>query len=317
MSRVLVLLLGGLLCLSCVTEMDIPVASDDDQLYLECFPESGSDCVSVCVYPALPINNDLPKQVLETVSITLRLNDDVYTYANVPLTNNMYNCHLDRCLTENDLVYVEVEANGYSVIRATSLVPKGPDFKISMMIIEDKLNMQIGLRGISESNYYALCLNSKFEYEKISWDSGQRVQIFEEKTFDSIYEFYTPVLSLEDESMGFNTFSSVQLNGKDMIVFEDGATKDLSVSLVLPYLRDRYDLISGNDTTVRRIKYALDVFNITKSAYKSLNPKINQTLIGLGAAFPSLDYTNVEGGFGVLSCMGKTESGWVSNVDPL
>ena len=300
-----------------MTEMEIPVSSCEDMLYLECFPESGSDSVSIWVYTALPIKENSPKKVLETVSIRLHLNDAVYTYTNVPLIKNMYNCRLDRCLEENDLVYLEIEADGYPSIRATSVVPRGPDFQMYTSVVEDKLNMSVGLKGMSKSNYYALCLKGKYEYEKISWDSGQRVQIFEEVSFDPTYEFYTPVLSLEDEIMGFTTYSAVQLNGKDMVVFEDQSTKDLNVSLVLPFLRDRYDIISRQDTTIRRIRYELEVFNISQSAYKILNPKINHTLIGLGAAFPSLDYTDVEGGFGVFHCMGKTKSGWISNIEPL
>lgn len=306
-----------MICLSCVTEMEIPVSSYEDKLYLECFPESGSDSVLVWIYTALPIKNNTPKQSLETVSIRLRLNDTVYTYSNVLLINNMYNCHLDRCLIENDHICLEVEAEGYPSIRATSIVPQGPDYQMHMSILEDKLNMQVALNGVEKSNYYALSLKSKYEYERISWDSGQRMQTFEEVPFETVYDFYTPVLSLEDEMLGFETFSSVQLNGKDMIVFEDGSTKDLNVSLVLPYLKDRYDIISRKDTTIRRIKYKLEVFNISQSAYKILNPKINQTLLGLGAAFPALDYTDVEGGFGVLHCMGRTESGWMSNIDSL
>ena len=314
MLRNVILLLAGFLCLSCVTEMEVPVASYEDKLYLECFPESGSDSVLVWVYTVLPINNNTPKQSLEKVSIRLHLNDAVYTYTNVPLINNMYNCHLDRCLTEGDLIGLEVEAEGFPSIRATSVVPRGPDFQLQMSIVENRLNMQVGLKGVAKSNYYALCLKSKYEYERISWDSGQRMQTFEEMPFEPVYDFYTPVLSLEDEFMGFETFSSVRLNGKDMIVFEDGSTKDLNVSLVLPYMQDRYDIISGRDTTIRRIRYELEVFNISRSAYKSLNPKINQTLVKLGAAAPSLDYTEVEGGFGVMHCMGKAVSGWRSNI---
>ena len=45
---------------------------------------------------------------------------------------------------------------------------------------------------------------------------------------------------------------------------------DPDVSLTLPQIKDRYDLIAGRDTTIRRIKYKLEVFSISKAAYKSL-----------------------------------------------
>jgi hypothetical protein len=39
-----------------------------------------------------------------------------------------------------------------------------------------------------------------------------------------------------------------------------------------------------------------------------------RTLVKSGAAAPSLDYTEVEGGFGFMHCMGKAVSGWRSNI---
>ena len=39
-----------------------------------------------------------------------------------------------------------------------------------------------------------------------------------------------------------------------------------------------------------------------------------RTLVKLGAAAPSLDYIEVEGGFGVMHCMGNAVSGWRSNI---
>ena len=39
-----------------------------------------------------------------------------------------------------------------------------------------------------------------------------------------------------------------------------------------------------------------------------------RTLVKLGAAAPSLDYTEVEGEFGVMHCMGKAVSGWRPNI---
>lgn len=110
--------------------------------------------------------------------------------------------------------------------------------------------------------------------------------------------------------MGYKTIFSANIIGRDYLFFEDdgGLSKDLQIKSVHSENHSFREYLSQNEQIIRFVYSKAELYSIDKLTYKYVNPQINYAFLGMGLIPPFVSYTNVEGGYGILACMGKKET---------
>ncbi|MDE5956409.1 MAG: DUF4249 domain-containing protein [Bacteroidales bacterium] len=299
----------------------MPCGDKAGRLYVECFPASGTDTTFVKIVATKPLCKDAQFTALTGLEVDFYVNG-------VP-------CRLETCstgarksvlytvcqLTEGDEVSVSVAADGYPSVSSRSVVPGGPSFGLERELLGNNIRHRLSFvsPGDGCKHYYGAKIHGTLTYNSVSWSSGAPEYAVTEIPRDLPLEAYNPSVSFGDDIVGMKTIVTRDVNGGMMAIFEDGGAQydKLDVFIDVPYLSDRYDFTSLTDTVVRRCHYNVEVFSIAPEAYRFLNPQINYSLLAAGLVPPFMSSGNIDGGYGMLSCMGRSDSGLLKNLDPI
>lgn len=306
-----------LLWTSCTREVDLVLPPVPPLLVVNASVAPGED-ISAAVSKSWFLLDSVPATAVEGASVRVYLND-AYQGEMVPSSlppDSMYgkNFVLPGCrVRTGDRVRLHVEAPGFEPVRAATSVPSPVGilsldtarFLTSKTYWGEMPCMRIELRFRDEPgvlNYYRLMVEKVTEYRKgdevivtssfrpdrYYWDPGFFL-VYEDPVFQSATN--NPTLEELDAYTCRGTFTDHLFDG------EEYTLKSSFYPVTESY---------RGDSVVSVVHYDVRLLAVSESYYRYLTV-IRNFSISLGEAYlhgllePSSTYTNVEGGFGVVS----------------
>lgn len=307
--------------ISCERVIDMPCGDEVGRLYVECFPASGADTSFVKIVATKPLRKGAVAGELTGLTVGFYVNGEPCSLELRSLDAHKAVFYAVHQLEVNDEISVSASAEGYPSVCSVSVVPEGPSFGLERELLGNNIRHRLSFvsSGDGCKHYYGAKIHGTLTYNSVSWSSGTPEYAVTEIPRDLPLEAYNTSVSFGDDIVGIKTIVTRDVNGGIMAIFEDGGAKSdkLDVFIDVPYLSDRYDFISLTDTVVRRCHYNVEVFSIAPETYRFLNPQINYSLLAAGLVPPFMSSGNIDGGYGMLSCMGRSDSGLLKNLDPI
>lgn len=322
MKRTYIILAVLSLCTisACEHEIRLPVEPDGGRLYIESFPSNGQDTTYIRLMTALPVTAPETSRKLEDVVMTFSVNGESFAPELFAEDGSIYTYIVNAVLEKGNKVEVAVSANGFPSVSSVSNVPEGADLEMSREIFNyGTLRHKFTVKRddtSGEKRYYGISVTGQ-KFMETTYTDSQLMPKVEVSYLLYDYEMSSPVTSPEEDMFGFKTIKQCQINGCSMAIFEDdgGKTRSLEVTIDIPYEKDGYRSVSIDHRTFRRTIYRVKIFSLTKDAYEYLNPKRNSSLIGTGLIPPFISSDNISGGYGITSCIGCTDLGWLDNLE--
>ena len=315
------LFLAALAFVSCEKIIELPTVSGGGRLYVECFPSDGTDTTFVYVSGTRPVGKNTVVRDLTGVSVAMSVNGRPSDIELRTVYRHQAVFYMVCPLRTGDEVALTVSAEGYPTVSSKSTVPEGPSFELDRELYGGNIRhyLSFTVPGDGLKSYYGVKMRGTLTYSHVSWSNGAPEYSVTETPMDLSFEAHNLSEMFTDNITGAKPIAVHFVNGGLMTVFEDDGGKSgrLDISLDVPYIRDRYDYTTLTDTLVRRCHYNLEVFSVSQEAYKFLNPKINYSLLAAGLVPPFMSTGNIDGGYGMLSCMGRSDTGWLANMEPI
>ena len=86
------------------------------------------------------------------------------------------------------------------------------------------------------------------------------------------------------------------------------------VVLDTPNIGYHYVWARPDVVALQSVYYRLDVFQLSPSAYRFLNPREDIALIGAGLVPPTSVRGNIKGAFGMFECLGRSSTEWLPGL---
>lgn len=322
MKKTYITILAMLLtAVSCVQTIEIPVDVRQGRLYVECLPCNDCDTTFIRLASALPINSTDKSKALDDIRIDFRVNGTQMDAAQLSEENGIYTYIVLGRLSQGDEITLVASAAGVPETTSSSVIPGGCEGLelVGREIHRGHLRHIFKIRRENNDGikrYYGVSIEGKTTYEK----KYHKPEYGEDETVTKdivmTYEAQSSFVFQDDEIMNFKTITQAWVNGREIVIFEDdgGASKEITVTIDVPHDEDM-NIETGPEYTIyRHSEYNVSTYNIGKNGYKYINPQINYALLGAGLIPPFINYSNISGGYGVNEGMGKTESGWMTNV---
>ena len=315
MRKIIFLILCVLAAVACQKDIEIPLDSKGGRLYLECFPSNDSDTTFIKLKAATPVKEKDALKELNNIDIQLSANGNSHKAGLLSEQNHVYTYFVLAPLRVGDEVTVRASADGYPAVTASSTIPAKPEISFTRELshyASIKHTFRIQRDGNNgEVHYYGVCIDRITAYETTYTDPAKEAESDEE--WESCDCDAETSLKTSDGSKRIN---SAKVNGRNMVVFEDdgGASKEVAVTLSTGFYADMLRAYSPEYKRYRRTRYNIQIFRLAKAEYEHLNPQRNNLLVGTGLLPPFTSYGNVSGGYGIMSCMGRKESGWLPNL---
>lgn len=283
MKRYFVCIVMFVLCVSCEYQFDVESSDEAPKLFIESIAGFEDELTYMKVMKTTPIGN--PRQSGEEYE--LQWKNLTFDGKEVPMYKVegqpfYYYPELDDKTSE---IFLKMKAEGMKDISAYTIVPPKPEVSVKYDLLSDRILWKLNISG---SSYYAIAL-----YLKTEGDGGTPESRWEEV---SVYNNLDGMSLLEMLSSSFKKiewrtyFSSFPLTLFRREEMEGGV---LSIAS---------DKMEG--------EYKVEVYSLSESAYGYLNAIYNQSnnyLGMLGLSPPNFAYSNIEGGYGVLGAVRKTE----------
>lgn len=306
--------------LSCERETDIPLKPGTGRLYLECFPSNGHDTTYISLTAARPVTDLAAPGRLSGIRMDFSVNGESAGPELYSVDNDTYTYMADFPIETGDRISVSASAEGYPSVSATSEVPVAPEIEMDREIYRyGTLRHRFTVRrdgGPGRKRYYGVAITGERRMETVYADPDME-PVTEVSRLQYDYGMSSPVESTDEDILGYETITQCRVNGMNMAVFEDdgGNTPELEIVVDIPYEKDKYWVVTEEYSTYRRTLYRVDMFLIPEQAYEYLNPKVNESLLAAGLIPPFINRGNVSGGYGTVSCMGCTSSGWIGSPE--
>lgn len=296
---------------SCSYTLNVSGDGEEDALCIIGFPEAGADTSFVEVSVARPLGSE--RRVLSPGTLDFRVTvngEECITglYSSGRQSDTYY---IDKVLAEGDQVEMIAESARFGTVNAVATVPDAPRFRV------DQPASQVIFPPSNDGikRYYGMRVFSKMMREEVDWGrtGSRQYSVFED--IDTVLaEGSSPVTLPDMEMHNIKTIVDVNIDGRSMLIFEDwGNASDslvITTNLILPENQIIYNNYT-RDTIAISWFCRVEAYSLSELAYKYLNPQVNRSLLGFGLIPPFLGSGNVEGGFGIFSCLGSTDSGWI------
>ena len=308
----LLLLMSINLLVSCEYELDIPNSSEPYKLCINGFPAAAIDTSFFEVSIARPIGSERRVVSPGDINVMVRRNGNACKaglYSKDRQSNRYY---IDARIESGDIIELSAGCSDFGTVSAVSVVPEPPVFRVDQL--SNHLIFPPSPDGYKR--YYGVRISKRRVIEEVDWGHGFR-EYTSKEDIEQVQAYGSSPVTIPDMDIhNIKTILPVSVNGEQMLIFEDFGdspdslviTVDLSMMpngfVAQDYWRDTL--------TVQRF-LRVEAFSISEMAYKYLNPQINRTLLNVGLIPPFIGSGNIEGGFGVFSCMGKTDTGWLPN----
>lgn len=297
---------------ACEKEIDLPVKADGGRLYLESFPDNGPGVTYISLAGARPVAEAEGPVGLEGVEVGFSVGGKAVEPEFLYEDSGLYVYSVDVPLETGDEVAITASAEGYPPVSSASVVPARADMEMTREVwnygfLRHRFTIdRTGDPG--EKRYYGVRIRA-IRYMETSFADPSLAPEVEESVLEFDYE----------KSTNGKTVVQTKVNGRNMLVFEDdgGVTPRLEIIVDLPFDADMYRITTQEYKTYRRTVYNIETYRIGRGGYESLNPRVDQFLLGTGLVPPFISYGNVTGGYGIVSCMGMSETGWLANLDPM
>ncbi len=301
---------------SCERIIKIP-ADKGDRLYIECFPSNDTDTTFIQVLGTVALDRNAVERDLVNLSVEMKVSGRQCVPTVLSIEGHKALLYTLERVNIGDEVIVSASADGYSPVRAESVVPPAPEFELYREPVGNgyRLVFDTG-SSAGKKHYYGVRIRGIKSYGTEGLDPDDPAYYMKEEMLHDIpMNCHTSAESEEDDLMNVKRVITIPINGSDMILFEDdgGATGKFEAMLRAEYLWDREEIHEGV-IYMRRCRYQLDVFSISETAYRFINPQINYSLLGAGLIPPFVPSGNVSGGYGILGCMGKCSTDWMPNI---
>src|SRR5574344_65066 len=306
-QKIIIALLFIMAAAACQKVIDIPVSVNDGRLYLECVPSNDADTTYIRLMAAVPISSSGASRGLKNVKIDFRVNGTRMEAGLKSDDNYFYTFYVPGRLSTGDKVSIGVMADGYPPISASSTVPKGPEFELTRENISNaKLVHKLKIhRNAGESwRYCGVCILA-VRTEKTVYTDPSKKTVLEERMVPVTFYDLKP------------GYVHITASGRDMILFELGlASSDVTeAQIAIGYANDDRTSMGPEYKTTYFTRYNIEVYAIDNQAYRYLNPETSYVLLSAGLLPPFSSSFNVAGGYGIAGCIGKSESGWLPNLD--
>lgn len=296
---------------SCSYTLDVSGEGEEDALCIVGFPEAGSDSSFVEVSVARPLGSQ--RRVLSpgTLDFHVTVNGEECRSGLFSSGRQSDTYYIDRPLAADDLVEISALSAAYRSVAAASSVPSAPEFRVDRPA--DHVIFPPSPDG--RKRYYGLRVFTRMLREDIDWGrTGSRQYSVQEEIDTLILEGTSPVTIPDMDMHNIKTILNVEVGGEPMLIFEDwGSSRDslvITTRLSLPENTIIYNSFV-RDTIMVRWFCKVEAYSLSEMAYKYLNPQINRSLLGFGLIPPFTGSGNVDGGFGIFSCLGHSSSGWI------
>lgn len=302
---------------ACEREIDLPLKPDGGRLYLECYPAGGHDTTYIRLVAALPITDPGASGDLSGARVDFRINGRSFAPELYSADNHVYTYMVNAPLSQGDQVSVEASAEGYPSVSASSSVPPGVTGVEMRREIYDGTMLRHRFTvtrndNSGEKHYYGIVIRGEL-HKETTYADAEKAPETDISYLEYDYMASSQLMPENGGPLGHETIIICDVNGMDMVVFEDDAGKTPSFEIVvdIPYEEDGYLAAGPEYSTYRRTLYNVEMFSISGLAYEYLNPRVNEALIATGLVPPFISRGNVSGGYGIASCMGCTSSGWI------
>lgn len=312
MKRILVILLGVLpLAASCEKEIAYPIKGGDRSLLVECIASNGTDTTFISVQPTYPIGGGREGAV-HGLSAAMSVNGKERDVELVSKDGEICVFGVPGQLGEGDAVRVDAWADGIARVSTSGVVPAALQLDCERSLEDDNLiryRMVVRRPDDGASRHcYAVLLRSISIAEEAMWYSGVR-----EYTCDT----------LEQRVSYFNVvaeqpYTLCTLEGRPAMLFEaDENSPSMEIVFDAGYDEDCVYAATPTDTSIVRYMYDVQLLNVPPLLYDYYNPPVSDVLLGAGLVPPFVNFSNIDGGYGILACAGRSSTGWTPGFDPL
>lgn len=300
---------------ACEKIIEIPVGKDN-RLYVECFPSNDTDTTFIQVSGTAALDKNAVELDLKDLSVEMKIAGRPCALAVRSIEGHKAVLYTLERADIGDEVVITASADGYSPVRAESVVPPAPEFELYREPVGTgyRLVFDTSASG-GKKRYYGVRIHGKKYYGTEFLSPDDPAYSMKVETLDVTMYCNTSVESAKDDAVNVKRVITVPINGSDMVIFEDdgGESGRFEAKIRTNYIGDREEFFDGV-VYMRRCRYKLEVFSISETAYRFLNPQINYSLLGAGLIPPFVPSGNASGGYGILGCMGKCSTDWMQNV---
>lgn len=306
------LLMSISLLVSCEYNIETPGSLEPYKLCINGFPAASMDTSFFEVSIARPIGSERRVISPGDIDVMVRINGMACKTGlySKDRQSNLY--YIDERIQGGDIIEMFASSSDYGTVRAVSVVPEPPIVRVDQL--SNNLIFPPSIDG--HKRYYGVRISKRRVIEKVDWGHGYREYTCKEDIEHVQADGTSPVTIPDMDIHNIKTILPVSINGEQMLIFEDYGDSPDSLVINVDLSMKPNGFVSQDywrDTlTVQRF-LRVEAFSISEMAYKYLNPQINRTLLNVGMIPPFTGSGNIEGGFGVFSCMGKTDSGWIPN----
>lgn len=345
MKKIIYIVLGAVLLCGCEYNFELDETKENDKLYVLCIA-GDEDETFINIQRAIPANrDDSSKPVKTNVSkLDLKVNGKSVSLSKYDVDNYRYNLwRTTDPILPGDELSLEVEADGTDPIKAVSVVPGIPVIKsITVSPSPDKESgkvvFNVALDNVREGSYYAFdCTTRMVEITK-NIDSD--IEIRRDTTYYN--EWVMPAVEYDEISddseapwietnyngISFDTYDGVNLMVLDSkTLVGNGGSFEFAIYANEDNEREDggwyyYDqeandwLIAEGDPNIRHYSYYtsnITVYQLSNEAFRYIKARYIENynvLASIGLAPASFTYSNIDGGFGVLAGLAKTDTGY-------
>lgn len=313
-----IFLMAFLLVAGCESYMDYPGQEEEGKLYLECFPGTGADSTILTVFGTYPVNYPEKCASLDNVVAELSVNSAPVEWASCQRVGGGLRFAAPTDLSAGDEVGLVLQDADGKHIQCFSKVSEGPSFSFSRELTShwvDRYHISLNTNTSATGKcYYGISL-AAIGHNAIKQSDGSSV--VEIVPYDELrYELKDADARSSLAGQVEGRFFPVLVAGRKMIVFEVEATDASPFEVVLdtPNIGYHYVWARPDVVALQSVYYRLDVFQLSPSAYRFLNPREDIALIGAGLVPPTSVRGNIKGAFGMFECLGRSSTEWLPGL---
>ncbi|MBP6948228.1 MAG: DUF4249 family protein [Bacteroidales bacterium] len=313
-KHIICIVMSVLLCQACEIEItDYP--QNEPKLFLQCCP-GPQDTTVIQLYRTIPIGTRYEgSPYLSDANLQVKVNGEIQRveYADKWVGSVPTGCwFVPNGMKENDVVEIEAYLERVESIYASTLVPaEVPDFQYKLSEGRAGVSLHAGVSFIDdyqENSWYGLAVVCE---RTVSQNDSNYVETGHLLPFDMATGTTGMAINTDWLDMGFNGWafggrrSVVRIWSSDL--FENGEvhlSMDLGDAFWLKLFWGKYDEIR---------RYKVRVYRFPEEFYKyvvSLNNK-HDRYADYGFLRTNISYSNVAGGFGILSGWNVKETDWI------
>ncbi len=312
---------------ACTYYIELPVKDLDGKLFAECFVNE-RDTNFIRVKVTSPVNADPVIIPIDSAEIIMRSGEEkleVHKYEGAE--NGVY--YSIGNMNPGASVRLEIDVPGKGGLEAEDVVPPLQDFTFKKLLRDDagnlKLDFQVSIRKSEEDQgpYGIRLLRKDIEQYRITGPDGKTEYRTYERGIEVPNDISIQTSAFQGQiGSGRDEIFQTVINGEQIYILPKiKDMKELTVDLVSSYREDRkLPFGPAPDSVAYKTLYNITLYHLSEDTYRYLRAQ-NDIRINYGARFnlaaPSFAFTNIRGGYGVLGCCSRKESGWVENFNPV